>query len=386
MARKQPNGAGSLFRYRGGWRLQITITGPDGEPQRITRSAKKQSDLIAIRDRLIEEARAPKVAECTHTLSQWLYEWLDAGKSRWRRSTQNMHRHAVEHWIVGRGGEMRLSRLTIRDVRLLMEKVAADGAGVRTQQIVRSVLINALNLAVQESLIAANPALKVAKPKAARKPELVPFTEQEVNEILARSRGHWYHAPIAFALTMGLRFGEIAGLRRAHVDLERRTIRIEEQVVYLSGVRERTEPKTATSKRTLDMPEAAFRALMEHEGLMLRKGLTAREELFPSPQGGPLNRTNFCARAWRKAVAAAGAEPRGFHHTRHTFATLSLRRGVPLHVVSRYLGHSSPEITLRVYAHWLPDDQRLAVDAINAITGDSSGCYHVATTSARHSS
>jgi integrase len=386
MARKQPNGAGSLFRFRGGWRLQITIIGPDGEPQRITRSAKKQADLIAIRDRLVEEARAPKVVECTHTLSQWLCEWLEAGKSRWRRNTQAIHRHVVEHWIVGRGGDIRLSRLTIRDVRHLMEKVAADGAGVRTQQHVRSALVSALNLAVQESLIAANPALKVAKPKATRKPEIVPFTEQEVNEILAASRGHWFHAPIAFALTMGLRFGEIAGLRRQHVDIDRRTIRIEEQLVYLSGVHERTEPKTATSKRTLDMPEAAYRALVEHESIMLRKGMLAREELFPSAEGGPLNRTNFCARSWRKAVAAAGADPRGFHHTRHTFATLSLRRGVPLHVVARYLGHSSPEITLRVYAHWLPDDQRLAVDAINAITGDSSGCYHVATTDKRQTS
>jgi integrase len=55
------------------------------------------------------------------------------------------------------------------------------------------------------------------------------------------------------------------------------------------------------------------------------------------------------------------------HDLRHTHGTLLLRRGVPVHVVSRRLGHASEAITLTVYAHVLPDQGRLAADVAAAI-------------------
>ena len=46
---------------------------------------------------------------------------------------------------------------------------------------------------------------------------------------------------------------------------------------------------------------------------------------------------------------------RGPHQMRHTFASLLLQAGVPITYVSQQLGHRDASITLRVYAHWLPD-------------------------------
>jgi len=69
--------------------------------------------------------------------------------------------------------------------------------------------------------------------------------------------------------------------------------------------------------------------------------------------------------------SSAGVRPITLHDLRHTHATLLLRRGVPIHVVSRRLGHASPAITLAIYSHVLPDQGRLAADVAGAIARGS---------------
>jgi integrase len=49
------------------------------------------------------------------------------------------------------------------------------------------------------------------------------------------------------------------------------------------------------------------------------------------------------------------AQPFDFYSLRHTAGTLALRQGIPLHTVSKLLGHSDPAMTLRKYAHVLED-------------------------------
>jgi len=64
-----------------------------------------------------------------------------------------------------------------------------------------------------------------------------------------------------------------------------------------------------------------------------------------------------------------GLEHRGLHHLRHTYATLALVSGVPVHVVSRILGCSNPSITLDIYAHVLSSQQAEATEAMRMLFG-----------------
>lgn len=63
------------------------------------------------------------------------------------------------------------------------------------------------------------------------------------------------------------------------------------------------------------------------------------------------------------------------HDVRHSSATLQLNEGVPVHVVSGRLGHSTPSVTLNVYAAFLPSADELAADVmgdkLTALTGDA---------------
>jgi integrase len=60
-------------------------------------------------------------------------------------------------------------------------------------------------------------------------------------------------------------------------------------------------------------------------------------------------------------------QPFDFHDLRHTVGTLALRQGVPLHTVSKMLGHSDPAMTLRRYAHVLEDMREDAARAMDEL-------------------
>jgi integrase len=83
--------------------------------------------------------------------------------------------------------------------------------------------------------------------------------------------------------------------------------------------------------------------------------------------GHPLQINNLGQREYAQILKAAGVRPIKFHGLRHTCATLLLKAGTPVHVVSERLGHSKVEMTLEVYAHVLPDMQQQAADTIGAI-------------------
>ena len=84
------------------------------------------------------------------------------------------------------------------------------------------------------------------------------------------------------------------------------------------------------------------------------QGQPRPEWVFASVTGTALDESNV-RKALNRVLDAAGLHRRGPHQMRHTFASLLLQDGAPITYVSRQLGHKDASITLRVYAHWLPD-------------------------------
>src|SRR5215217_1036258 len=73
--------------------------------------------------------------------------------------------------------------------------------------------------------------------------------------------------------------------------------------------------------------------------------------VFPSATGQPMNGRNLSRRGLEKALTDAKLDRLRFHDLRHTFASLLIGEGLNVVFVSRQMGHSSPDITLRVYSH-----------------------------------
>ena len=89
--------------------------------------------------------------------------------------------------------------------------------------------------------------------------------------------------------------------------------------------------------------------------------------LFPSSVGTPLDQRNI-QRDFDKLLQTAGLPKIRFHDLRHNAASLMLAGNVSIVSVSRYLGHSSPRITLEIYAHLIPGGFDEIAKTMNAVS------------------
>ena len=94
--------------------------------------------------------------------------------------------------------------------------------------------------------------------------------------------------------------------------------------------------KTRRSRRTLDLTDTTLDAIVAHLAGRMKRGLAGSETLFCSSSGTIMSKTDFRRQVWSPLLKKANLEPRGFHQTRHTYATLALLSGVPITVVSSH--------------------------------------------------
>jgi integrase len=138
-----------------------------------------------------------------------------------------------------------------------------------------------------------------------------------------------------------------------------------------------TEPK-ARRGRTVDIAASTVEALRRYKAsqsaVRLQFGKTWDDHglVFPNvwqlrdvAPGSPL-RVSTVSRQFHKLATDSGLEGVRFHDLRHAYATIALRNGVSVNAVAEALGHADPAMTLRVYSHVLPGQQREAADLIDA--------------------
>jgi integrase len=68
---------------------------------------------------------------------------------------------------------------------------------------------------------------------------------------------------------------------------------------------------------------------------------------------------------FKRVLEKAGLRHIRIHDLRHTFASLLLQAGVPITYVSQHLGHRDASITLKVYAHYIPNPMAREVDRLD---------------------
>jgi integrase len=147
---------------------------------------------------------------------------------------------------------------------------------------------------------------------------------------------------------MGLRWGEIAGLKRERLNLLQGTLEIRETLVEVGGRLSFGAPKSDAGRRTLRLPDFLVDNLREH----LDRFTTHPELVFTGRDGGPYRRGNFRRRYCLPAVEAAVLSPLCFHDLRHTAAGLLIAENVHPKIIQRRLGHSSISVTLDRYGHF----------------------------------
>jgi integrase len=170
------------------------------------------------------------------------------------------------------------------------------------------------------------------------------------------------HALYAVALGLGLREGELLGLRWAGsindpgIDLEHGEVRVYQQLQFGRLV----QLKRSWHRRVLPLSPWLVTVLERHATLLAVERQLAGQKwrehglVFASQVGTPRKAGNLWL-SWKRLQKRLGLGEHTFHDLRHTFATLALHAGVPLWKVSKLLGHRDITITLRVYGHLTPE-------------------------------
>jgi integrase len=161
----------------------------------------------------------------------------------------------------------------------------------------------------------------------------------------------------------GLRWGELAGLKRTHVDMLRARINVVGSLERVgSGWRYVEDTKSISGRRMVPLPRFLVEALAAH--------LAAAPDVewtFPAPQGGHLRYHSWMRRFWRPAVERAGIGHVTPHELRHTAAALMIDQEANPVTVQRRLGHKDIRTTLQLYGHRFPEQDDLLSARLNEL-------------------
>ena len=317
------------------------------------------------------------------TLAEWVREsWLPLIRTRIKPSTFDSYRANMEIHVLPALGPRPLQQLTPPMLNTLYAELLARGNGrgplsPKTVSYVHTIAHKALSDAVDAGVVARNVAERAKPPRPNRqaKREIQSWESVELARFLEHVRGTRLEAGWRLAAMTGMRRGEILGLRWSDVDLDNRRLSVRQAVISVAYKVLESTPKSHQA-RVIDLDSETIELLRRHRERQKREreqwGDDYRENdlVIAKENGEPIHPQCF-SQAFDRLVKRAGLRRIRLHDLRHTHATIAVKAGVPVKVISERLGHESPAFTLKQYAHVIPGMQAEAAGDIAALVADS---------------
>lgn len=373
-AKKRANNHGTIYRRADGrWCAQIWLGYEGGKPKRKTVYGKTQDDVwqqsVAIQR---DKQQGLPVVTKGQTVAKFLEGWLDdAVKPSVREQTYKTYESTARLHIVPVIGRIALDKLTPQDVQRMMGVAAAKGFTATHVGYCRVVLRIALNKALKWGLVARNVAA-LADPPRSEPYEAQYLSIEETHRFLNAVKGDRLEALYVVATTLGLRKGELCGLRWQDIDLEAATLSVRHQLQRVGGRKQLVEPKTRSSRRTVALPPFVVAILRAHKARQRAERQWAAGKwreggfVFTTRIGTPLEASNL-SRSFHALLDATEIPRQRFHNLRHSAATLMLAQGVDATTIMAVLGHAHIGTTINLYAHVMPQVKRDAADRMEAL-------------------
>ncbi|MFF3819328.1 tyrosine-type recombinase/integrase [Streptomyces bluensis] len=370
--KRNPNGAGTITKRKDGrYQCAVYVLQPDGTRARKFAYGKTWQECDTKRRELLAKVdQGVPVPTRSAKLSEWLPYWLDnVIKPRRKLSTYDKYEAHVRLYLVPMLGAKRLESLGAADVRRFLVRLEKDTTAATAKEAHR-VLRSALSSACREELITRN-AAKLVEPPRTDNRELKPWSLDETLDFLAASRRDPLYAAFVLAIAMGLRRGEIVGLRWSDVDLDSRVLYVRQQIQRRRGVLYDDDPKSRR-RRAVPLPALCIAPLRWHRMRQAAARAKAGERwqesayVFTTRTGRPVEPRNLY-RSFTRVAQSAGLRVIRLHDARHGTATLLTAAGVAPRVVMEILGHSQISITMDVYTHVVQDTQREAMSHMDRL-------------------
>ncbi|MDX3576470.1 site-specific integrase [Streptomyces sp. FL07-04A] len=381
MSKRRPNGGGTITKRKDGrYHGAAYVTDTDGNRVRKYVYGRTWDETNEKLGKLQDQERnGVPVPSRAWTLGEWLAYWLEhVIRPEREHNTYVKYESKLRLYLLPYLGKKPLAKLTPAQVRTFMATLKREKVGASTRFEVLRVLRNGLNAAMREELLTRNVALLVDMPKVS-KDKGTAWNAREAITFLRSARAHRLYAAGVLVLVLGLRRGEILGLRWQDVDFEAGQFTPVKQVQRVKGVGlVLKDLKTESSQAVLPLPEFCARALEERRELQeLERKIAgehwAQEEghdlIFSSEHGGMIDPMGF-SRTFDRLVKRASVRRITVRLARHTCGTLLAFLKVHPKVAQAILRHSQISMTMDVYTHVVGDGEREAVGMLAELLED----------------
>lgn len=337
----------------------------DGSGKHRAKTFAKQAHATAYLHRVQSDIDAGRhiIAERGSTLvPEFVQEWHD-GRVDIAVSTRSRSQGIITGHITPKWSKKKISDIQHAAVQQWVSELLDAGQSPRSAKKIVNVLSQALDAAVKDRRLAANPAEGVRFPRA--KPKAKIYLGADQVERLADVVDDRQRVIIYTLAYTGLRWGELAGLRVKDLDPARRRLNVEQTIVDDNG-RALVKPPKDNEIRSVPAPRFVIDMLVDQA-----EGLGQDDLLFRSPRGGPLRNRNERGRWFDAAAEAIGEPDLTPHGLRHTAASLAISAGASVLAVQRMLGHSSATVTLDVYSDLFDGDLDELADRLDRVRSES---------------
>jgi integrase len=304
--------------------------------------------------------------------SQWL-----GGRHGIRPTTRAAYEHALAP-LRARHGDLPVQKLTKGDLDgLVSDLLAGRGAEGQRRQLGANSINPMLNLIsqvlgglVKQGVLIRDVAALVNRLPRAKK-KMTTFTEAEVrtllNHVESDRMAHAWHLALS-----GLRRGELCGLLWSDIDLDAGTLTVAHNRVSVNGRPMDSDPKTDRSARTLPLTPALTAVLPRAQAIQKAERLALGPDYGAGlhvvcDEAGRAYHPDTISDYWRALCVAAKVPSIRLHDARHTCGTLMHLQGVPIAVVSAWLGHADAAFTMRTYVHSQNEALKVAAASLQRV-------------------
>jgi integrase len=315
------------------------------------------------------------------TVRQWLDTWLVAVRQEVSPKTFERYSEIVHHFLGPALGNLQLTKLGPTHIQIAYNDLAnggrrdgkSGGLSARTRCHIHRILHSALGRAVEQQVLARNPAEAFRKrlPKVERREMKTLSTEQSARllDAIKHTRVYW---PVLIALSTGMRRGEVFALRWKNVDLSGGSIRVMESLEQTkAGIRFKAPKSDRT--RVVTVPRFGVAELKrlkrQQAGELLMLGVRQDGETLVCARadGEPLQPQSLTHQFTRLMNRIKDMPRVRFHDLRHSHATQLLQAGVHPKVAQERLGHATITTTLDLYSHVTETMQSDAAERLDAL-------------------
>lgn len=286
-------------------------------------------------------------------VSEFLDHWLTT-RANIKPETRRNYETAIKNWITPHIGKFLVGAIRPATIENLYQKLDAAGYKAGPTNVVHAVLSKAFSDAVRLGELPFDPMDRVQKLTRKSTPSKHIPKQDEVKIYAEAMKDPESHARIEIGLVMGLRPGEVMGLKWSDIDWSQKTLTIERQVQRVRGQGLVFQSSKTGTTRTIHLSETQIEILVIHrynQDSQKSNWVEDEDLLFPNSLGKKLD-PKADHKAWKALLKAAGVKA---NYTRYqmrktAFTNLSAS-GVDVRTIMEMSGHTQASTLLTSYVH-----------------------------------